>query len=56
MNETESLEIEIVIVQAKLFASFRKQLENQTSRYHIQVKTHLEEILQKVLRQQGTAS
>lgn len=49
MNETESLEMETVTVQAKLFASFREQLENQASRYRAQRKSNLEEILRKAL-------
>lgn len=48
MKETE-LEIDTVKVQAKLFASFREQLEYQAARYHDQNKFKLEEILQKVL-------
>jgi hypothetical protein len=48
MKETE-LEIETVKVQAKLFADFREQLEDQVVRYHDQGKSKLEEILQEVL-------
>jgi hypothetical protein len=48
MKETE-LEIETVRVQAKLFASFRKQLEDQAARYHSQDKSKLEEMLQEAL-------
>jgi hypothetical protein len=48
MKETE-LEIEIVKVQAKLFADFLEQLEDQAVRYHDQGKSKLEEILQDVL-------
>lgn len=48
VKETE-LEIETVKVQAKLFASFREQLENRAVRYHDQGKPKLEEILLRVL-------
>jgi hypothetical protein len=48
MKETE-LEIETVRVQAKLFADFREQLEDQAARYHNQGKSKLEEILRRVL-------
>jgi len=43
-HETE-MEVEAVIVQAKLFASFREQLEDKAARYHDQGKSKLEEIL-----------
>ncbi len=48
MKETE-IEIETVRAQAKLFAGFRKQLEDQAARYHDQGKSKLEEILREVL-------
>lgn len=48
MRETE-LEIETVKVQAKLFADFREQLEDQAAKYQDQGKSKLEEILREVL-------
>ena len=44
MKETE-IEIEVAKVQAKLFASFREQLESQAIRYRDQGKPKLERIL-----------